>query len=191
MIKAIIFDNFGVFTTDTWREFVGTLKPDQIEPARALNRAYDSAHITLDEFLHEIEELTGKQPQLVEKLLDSDTTKNTELLNYIKTLKPQYKIGLLSNVGTNWIRDSFLTQQEQALFDDFVFSFEVHMAKPDPEIFTLACERLGVEPKEAVMIDDIDRYCAVAKEQGMQAIQYTDFASMKKQLEAILANSNN
>jgi putative hydrolase of the HAD superfamily len=191
MIKAIIFDCFGVLTADTWRKFTKTLPADQLENARALNRAYDSAHISLDEFLDEIQKLTGWQPELVAKLLDKETTKNIELLAYIKTLKPKYKIGLLSNIGTNWIRESFLTQNEQTLFDDMVMSYEVGLAKPNHQIFEIACARLDVEPEEAVFIDDIDRYCQAAEEVGMKAIVYTDLESMKLRLEQILADPNN
>ena len=69
--------------------------------------------------------------------------KNTELLDYIRTLKPTYKIGLLSNVSSNWIH-TFLTKPELDLFDDLVLSFEVGMTKHDARIFSLTSGRLGV-----------------------------------------------
>ncbi len=186
MIKAIIFDCFGVLTTDKWREFVATLPEDQRQSASDLNRSYGGAHIDKTEFLNSIQKLTGRQPQDIDEVLDNETSKNTELLNFIKTLKPQYKIGLLSNVASNWIRESFLTIDEQKLFDDFVFSYEVRMTKPDPRIFALAAERLGVLPEECVLVDDVDYYCGVARDQGMKTICYKDFQQAKNALHSQL-----
>jgi putative hydrolase of the HAD superfamily len=187
VIKAIIFDCFGVLTTDTWRAFVDSLPPEaDITRARELNHQYDAGLISLTEFLDQVHEATGKSPQLVEQLLDKETTKNTQLLDYIQTLRPTYKIGLLSNIGTDWITESFLTADEQALFDDMVLSHTVGMTKPDPAIFRLACERLGIEPTETVMIDDVDMYCSAAREVGMQAIVYQGFQQLKRDLDQVL-----
>lgn len=186
MIKAIIFDCFGVLTTDSWRAFTATLPPDQRDRASELNRAYDAGMISLAEFLQGIQEATGRQPDLIENLLDNDIVKNTALLKYIAELKPHYKIGMISNIATNWVREKLLTPEEQQLFNDMVFSYEVRVAKPDPRIFHLATQRLGVEANECVFIDDIDRYCEVATEVGMRAIVYQDFGQMQADLTEIL-----
>jgi putative hydrolase of the HAD superfamily len=187
MIKAVIVDCFGVLTSDTWKEFVESLPEDQREPAHQLNHAYDRGHISKSEFLDAVQDLTGRQPSYVDEKLDNETTKNTDLLAYIAELRQRgYKIGLLSNIATNWIRDHFLTDAEQALFDEFVFSYEVGLTKPDPRIFQLMAERLGAEPAACIMIDDIDSYCAAAREQGMQAVQYQSFEQLKAELEPLL-----
>jgi len=189
-MKAIIFDCFGVLTTDLWKEFLASLPADMdIEPARALNRAYDEGHIGMQEFLEGVRGVTGQTPSRVEELEEGtiDFIKNTSLLDFIGELRAQqYKIGMISNIATNWVRDSFLSAKEQQLFDAMIFSFEVGIAKPDTRIFELACERLGVEPAEAVFIDDIDRFCAAAKDLGMQAIVYKDLQQMKHELATIL-----
>jgi len=187
MIKAVIFDCFGVLTADKWKEFVGTI-PDKLrESARDINHAYDAGFINEEEFISQIKKLTGTSPGEVETIMADDRTKNTKLLNYIATLKLRYKIGLLSNIATNWIREEFLTPDEQTLFDEYILSYEVHLTKPDPRIFKIACERLGVEPSEAVLVDDIERYCDAAREFGIQAICYKDFVQTKRELEQILA----
>jgi len=96
--------------------------------------------------------------------------KNADLLDLIKELKSAYKIGLISNIGTNWVLEHFLTTEEQALFDTFVFSFEAGLVKPDERIYRLASERLGEPPSACVMIDDLERNCQGATDSGMQAI---------------------
>jgi epoxide hydrolase-like predicted phosphatase len=190
VIQAIIFDCFGVLTADIWHEFVLSLPDSQRAPADQINRAYDAGLITLDERLRHVRELTGHEPPDITAQLGVQSGKNTQLLNYIATLKTRYKIGMLSNIGTNWIRDEFLTVAEQALFDDMVFSFQVHLSKPDPQIFEIAAQRLGVDPDACVLIDDVLPYCTVAKELSMQAIVYNNFSQMRTELEKILASQS-
>lgn len=191
MIKAIIFDCFGVLTTDTWRAFIDSL-PDtaDVQTARDLNRAMDAGMISKEEFLQGVKEATGMLPPEVENMLGGEIVKNKPLLTYIADLKQRgYKIGLISNISSNWIRDQLLTPEETALFDHMILSYEVGMVKPDPRIFILACERLRVAPQETVMIDDIDSYIAGAEGEGMHGIVYTDLDTLKQHLNLLL-NSN-
>lgn len=187
MIRAIIFDCFGVLTTDLWKEFVATLPHAQVDAARDLNYRYDSGRLTRAEFKSEIEKLTGSKPREVEKLVSGEAYKNTELLELIGELSKHYKIGLLSNIASNWVLDVFLTAAEQELFDDFIFSHEVGMAKPDSRIFELAAKRLGVAPSECAFIDDSERHCAAAASLGMKTVVYENLPRMRGELDKILA----
>jgi epoxide hydrolase-like predicted phosphatase len=58
------------------------------------------------------------------------------------------------------------------LFDDIVCSAEVGMAKPEPAIYTLAAERLGLEPSECVFVDDLDTNVEAARQVGMHAVLF-------------------
>jgi HAD superfamily hydrolase (TIGR01509 family) len=187
MVQAIIFDCFGVLTTDKWREFTATLPPEQRDQARELNRAYGGAFIDKTEFLQAIYTLTGKLPEDIEETLDHNMLKNKQLLRLIAELRPAYKIGLLSNVASNWIRDQFLTADEQKLFDDFVFSYEQKMTKPDARLFELAAQRLGVPVTDCVLVDDVERYCSAAGDLGMQAVLYRNFPQARADLMQLLA----
>lgn len=188
MIRAAVFDCFGVLTTDTWRAFVDDL-PEGVDAdaARSLNQAFGAGFISREEFFAEIRALTGQLPPLTEDI--GEMTKNTALLEYVRELRGRgLKIGLLSNIASNWIRDTFLTAEEQALFDEMVLSFEVGMVKPDPRIFRLVCEKLRVAPAEAIMVDDIDRYCAVAEAEGMKVVVYDSLKQTKQEIEKLLEN---
>jgi len=55
-----------------------------------------------------------------------------------------------------------------------VISGDVGMHKPQPEIYRLACERLGVAPPDAVFVDDLRENCAGAEAVGMTAILHRD-----------------
>lgn len=190
MIKAIVFDCFGVLTVDIWRAFCDGLPVSVDRQAlRDLNRAADSGMIDFTDFAAGVMELTGEVLPDVTQMSGSAVVKNEALLTRIASLRSSYKIGLLSNISNDWITSQFLTLKEQALFDDIVASFEVQLTKPDPRIFELACERLGVATKEAVMVDDVERYVTAARETGMHGIIYDGLENFDREL-ATLLNTN-
>jgi epoxide hydrolase-like predicted phosphatase len=188
MIKAIIFDCFGVLTTDLLMEFTRTL-PEAVMP-----EVHDTIHqrssgiLSKEEFVDQLTRLTGQDKKKITEVTRPGGHKNEELFRYIKELKGQgYQIGLLSNVGSNWVREEFLSKEELKLFDDILLSYEVNLVKPDPKIFQLAAKRLGVDMKETVLVDDIDRYCGSARAEGMKAIVYQNFEQTKQDLQKLLA----
>ncbi len=60
------------------------------------------------------------------------------------------------------------------LFDTVVDSSQVGVRKPDPAIYTIACERLGVEPADCLLIDDITCNVDAARALGMTVIECAD-----------------
>jgi putative hydrolase of the HAD superfamily len=67
-----------------------------------------------------------------------------------------------------------------------VISGEVGLHKPQPEIFLLAAERLGVDPAECVFVDDLRENVAGAEEVGMTAILHRDPGATLARLEELL-----
>lgn len=188
MIRAIIFDCFGVLTTDLWRAFLDALPAGvDIDRARELNRALDAGIITRQEFIEEIEQLTGKRPPVVETLRHGEFVKNEQLIGYIRELKQSYAIGMISNISSNWIREHLLSADEQQLFDIMVLSHEVGMTKPDPTIYLHAAEMLGIAASECVFLDDSEGHCDGARAVGMHAITYKDFNQAKRELNELLS----
>jgi epoxide hydrolase-like predicted phosphatase len=91
---------------------------------------------------------------------------NVEL---VRTLRAGYKLSVLSNAdGT--LRGRLAGEKLDVLFDDIVVSAEVGMAKPDPAVFRLAVERLGLGPSECVFVDDWEKNVEAAREVGLQAV---------------------
>lgn len=187
VIKAIVFDCFGVLTSDTWQTFLDNLPPTaDADKAREVHRAYNSGQISKDECSKQIELATGRQFTEVEDQ-SSEIEKNQALLSYISELRQRhYKIGLLSNASSNWVREEFLTPDEQALFDDFVLSYELGLVKPEARLFAVTAERLGVKPAEAVLVDDKKSFCEEAQKSGMKAVLYHDFKQCQQELEELL-----
>jgi putative hydrolase of the HAD superfamily len=72
------------------------------------------------------------------------------------------------------------------VFDVVVESAVEGMRKPDPRIYRLTCERLGVEPSETVFLDDIGANLKPARAMGITTIKVDDTAQALRELEAVL-----
>jgi HAD superfamily hydrolase (TIGR01509 family) len=190
VIKAIIFDLFGVLSTEGFRVFCDKyFKNDPLKRTEAQQLMDQSSlgNVDYKSFIKKLAALGQVPEKLVYDYLD-DNVPNEPLFDYIRQeLKPKYKISLLSNASANWLHEIF-KPEDINLFDDAVISFEVHMTKPDPQMYKLAAKRLEVSSAECVFIDDIYRYCEGAKAVGMKAILYEDFVQMKIELEKILSS---
>lgn len=192
MIKAILFDCFGVLTTDYWLAFCDTIAdPAAAERAHELNRQYDRGFISQQEFIDQVAEATQRRPSEVAAVFTNDVAKNKELFDYIAELKKRgYKTGIISNVGSDWIRVSFLNDEEHRLFDVTVLSYEIGISKPDARIYLETTNRLNILPAEAVFTDDRQKHIDGAKDAGMHAILFEQFAQFKHDLEELLDSNN-
>jgi putative hydrolase of the HAD superfamily len=72
------------------------------------------------------------------------------------------------------------------MFDVVFLSYKEGIAKPNPDAFRLAAEKLGLAPEECVMIDDIAENCEGAEVAGMQSIQHVTNESTIAQLTVLL-----
>jgi epoxide hydrolase-like predicted phosphatase len=78
------------------------------------------------------------------------------------------------------------TDEIRSLFDEVVISAEVGLHKPQPEIYLLAAERLGVAPADCVFVDDLRENCAGAEAVGMTAVLHRDSAETISRVEKLL-----
>jgi epoxide hydrolase-like predicted phosphatase len=90
------------------------------------------------------------------------------------------RTALLSNSwGNTYPRETW-----DGMFDDIVISGEVGLRKPEPEIFHLAADRLGLRPEECVFIDDLELNIDGARALGMTAIHHTSYDKTRRELES-------
>ena len=94
-------------------------------------------------------------------------------LDLVRALRSRYKLSILSNADLSLRRRLELEIGIHDLFDDIVCSAEVGMAKPEPAVFNLAAERLGLAPAECAFVDDWDKNIDAASAVGMQAALYS------------------
>jgi HAD superfamily hydrolase (TIGR01509 family) len=188
VIKAIIFDCFGVLATDGWLPFKEEhfgYDEGLYAQATDLNKQADAGLLDYAEYVHQIALLADVTDAEVASNLDSNVP-NRKLFAYIQErLKPNYKIGLLSNSGGDWL-DRIFSPDQVALFDATVLSYQLGVVKPDPRMYEAIAQRLGVALDECVFVDDQQRYCTAAAEVGMQTVYYQTFDQTKRNLEKLL-----
>lgn len=95
------------------------------------------------------------------------------------------RTAMLSN---SWGVDGYPRERLDAIFDTLVISGEVGLRKPDPAIFRLAADRLGLDVEACVFVDDLDRNVNAAAELGMHGVLYrhSELEAVVGELRAVL-----
>lgn len=183
-IRGLIFDYGGVIWDMRW-DISRTLErehglrersiPDTLYGSE-LWRRVEVGDGDRDEWLRaahaELEALAGRElPPLHQNWRDRQhlIAPNIDL---IRRLRPPYKTSVLSNADNTLVsrlRDGLGIYD---LFDDVVCSADVGVAKPEPRIYALAAERLGLPPEQCVFIDDLERNIEAAREAGMHGVHF-------------------
>lgn len=112
----------------------------------------------------------GEYPDLHERFFGGDIL-DTQLVDFIRSLKPRYKIGIISNAWSR-VADLLAEWEIDDLFDVIVGSGDVGVMKPDPRIYQIALERLNVAAEEAVFVDDFIENVHGARALGMHAVHF-------------------
>jgi len=108
-----------------------------------------------------------------------------ELLGFIRSLRPRFKTGLVSNAWLD-MRAYIRRNKFEDAFDHLVISAEVGLAKPDPEIYIHALHQLGVSANRSVMIDDVRENLSAAQALGMRGVLFVESTAVRKELENML-----
>jgi len=108
-----------------------------------------------------------------------------ELVNYIRSLKPRYSTGLISNAWDG-LRPYMQREKFADAFDVLTISAEVGVMKPGAEIFQHALEQLEVKPKEAVFVDDFPENITGCEAVGMHGILFKSTEQVLKDLKKLL-----
>jgi putative hydrolase of the HAD superfamily len=194
MIKAIIFDFGGVLvrTEDAsgrrrWeaRLGLGESELDQLvfnsEVSLRATRG-ELPHAAVWEHVAEALKLDNEQLDFCRQDFWLGDRLDLDLVALLKSLRPRYKTAILSNAwssGREIIAHQFgLEQAVEAI----LVSAEEGLAKPDPRLYQLAAKRLGVEPGEAVMVDDFLVNVEGARAAGLHAIHYQPGLDVRAEL---------
>lgn len=185
MIRALIFDCFGVLVRDGWLPYKERhFGEDHTlwQEATDLNRMVDAGLLTYEDFLKGVAELAHIDMNQARREIENNPA-NEQLFEWIRDdLKPQYKIGLLSNAARDWLGDLFEPWQVE-LLDETVLSYQMGALKPEPVMYRTIAERLGVDMSECLFIDDQQRYCDGATALGMPSVHYIDNKSLQIELQ--------
>jgi putative hydrolase of the HAD superfamily len=107
---------------------------------------------------------------------------NPGMVELVTALRERMLVGLLSNAAPGLEEELLGHYGIHHLFHDVINSATVRLAKPDPRVFRLAAERLGLAPGECFFIDDLPHNVAAARETGMQAHHFTGYDGLAEAL---------
>lgn len=210
MIKAVLWDFGGVITSSPFEAFnryeleqgipenfirsVNSKNPDSNAWAQ-----FESSQVSAAEFdglFADETELAGHRIPGNEVLSLLSGEVRPEMVNAIKLIKQKYRVACLTNnvkgAGTGAGMASTSDKAAQikdimAQFDFVIESSKVGFRKPDPQFYQLACEKLAIDPSEAVFLDDLGINLKPAKAMGMTTIKVVSAAQALTELSAILS----
>jgi putative hydrolase of the HAD superfamily len=197
-LRAVIFDYGMVLTGPRDPEShaallrITGLPLEQFENFYWAHRhAYDEGKLSGITFWQKLVRDAGLnlEPSIVEELSDTDarmwTTENPAMLAWQQQLKQRGLLtAILSNMGDNVLANLEREFDWIHRFDVLIWSYQWHMAKPDPAIYHLVLNKLGVRPEEALFLDDKLLNVEAAQALGMKAIEFTTIDHLREDLKA-------
>jgi putative hydrolase of the HAD superfamily len=196
-VRGLIVDYGGVLTSNVFDAFRDFCREEGLDPetvrqlfrddprALQLVRSLEVGEIEEEEFSSGFGGLLGIRDSngLVDRIFGR-VEADDDMVAAVKRAKASgVRTGLLSNsMGTSRYDRTVFPE----LFDGVVISGEVGLHKPQPEIFRLSCERVGLPPEECVFVDDLKENCVGAEAIGMTAILHRGAETTIPELERLL-----
>lgn len=182
MIKAVIFDHDGVLVNSpaiTWTE-----RKKYLQEKYEINLAAEDVQAVLGLSQEEQATFLGKKFHVTidfddyaqhRHLLESVLEKQLKVLPGAKELiedlmKKEIKVAIASSKPRRLILRELQRLKLNTYFDIVLAKEDVAKTKPDPEVFLLAAQKLGVNPEECAVIEDAIHGIVAAKKSGMAAI---------------------
>ncbi|MEA2374698.1 MAG: putative hydrolase of the superfamily [Thermoleophilaceae bacterium] len=196
-MKGLIVDFGGVLTTNVFESFQAFSVAEGLETEAvrklfrergeglSLLRQLERGEVEVPEFERRFAPLLGvREPEgMVERLFAGVKPDERMIEAVRRTRAAGVPTGLISN---SWGGTTYDNANIDELFDAVVISGEVGLHKPEPEIFHLGAERLGVPPEECVFVDDLRENCEGAEAVGMTAILHRGADGTLPELERLL-----
>jgi epoxide hydrolase-like predicted phosphatase len=196
-VRGLILDFGGVLTTNVFESFQAFCAAEGLEEnavrklfrergdGLALLRQLERGELEVPEFERRFAPLLGvaEADGMVARLFGR-VQPDDQMIDAVKRVRSQgIPTGLISNSWGGTTYDQVVMDE---LFDAIVISGEVGLHKPEPEIFQLGAERLGVPPEECVFVDDLRENCEGAEAVGMTAILHRGAEGTLPELERLL-----
>ena len=194
---GLLIDFGGVLTTSVWDSFADFCREKKLEEdavkrlfredpeALAELRGLETGQLSEDEFeLRFAKRLgLGEASDLIDSMFRGMRPDELMVAATRDARSSGIRTGLVSN---SWSTSHYDRDLLAELFDAVVISAEVGMHKPQPEIYLLAADRLGLAPARCVFVDDLRENCAGAEAVGMTAILHRDPAETIARMEELL-----
>jgi epoxide hydrolase-like predicted phosphatase len=196
-VKGLIVDFGGVLTTNVFDSFKAFCRAEGLPEdsvknmfreqgeGLALLRQLEKGELSSQEFSQQFAPLLGASPDNLVERLFGGVGPDEPMVDAVRRARAAgIKTGLISNSwGEGLAYDQAMLDE---LFDAVVISGDVGLHKPQPEIFLMGAERIGIAPEECVFVDDLRENCAGAETVGMTAILHRGSDGTLPQLEELL-----
>lgn len=195
--KAVLFDFGGVLTTPVWQTFADFCEAEGLDPqtmrrlfredpqALASLRRLEAGEVSERDFERGFAAKLGivDDEGLIDRLF-AGMRPVPEMLDEVRRIRAAaIKTALVSN---SWSTSHYDRDLLAELFDEVLISGELGLHKPQPEIYLLAAERVGVNPAECVFVDDLRENCEGAEAVGMTPVRHRDPAATIAELRALV-----
>lgn len=196
MVKAVIFDMDGLMIDServTYEGYAISLEkrgyPDSIEfykktlgttisTACQMYQDYYGKDIPFYEILDEVHQYIEEDFQTngvpIKKGL-------IELLTYLK--EHQYQIVVATSSERERVDRIFKQADLAKYFDEYVCGDEVTHGKPNPEVFLKACQKISIDPSDAIVLEDSEAGIQAAYSANIPVICIPDMKYPEKQYE--------
>ena len=125
------------------------------------------------EVRHQLGVPEDQQPELQRDFWAGEQL-DTELVQFIQSLRPRYKIGIISNAWSDARLFHNVKFKMNTWTDGATYSAEVKLLKPDPRIYQLALSQLDVRAHESMFVDDMPVNVAAAQALGIKGVLCQD-----------------
>jgi putative hydrolase of the HAD superfamily len=194
--RGLLVDWGGVLTSDLFDSFrafceIEGLEPDAIATAfrtdpdsRELLISFETGTLPEEEFELQLAPRLGvAAPGLIDRLFAGSSPDETMIGAVRHARAGGVRTGLVSN---SWGTRRYPRDLLAELFDAVVISGEVGMRKPAPKIYALGAERIGLEPRECVFVDDLPFNLTPAADLGMATVHHVSAERTIPELERLL-----
>lgn len=188
MIKAVLFDFFGVIFSDSYWDFVSRDNPHYTF-FRDIKDQVNLGQIKWPEFIQRLAKIMGKPVEEINQLYKAERL-DPRMIDYIHELHKTCKVALVTNASDNFIENMLDRANIRKLFNELIVSSQVGYMKPDPRIYIHALQKLEVSPNETVMVDDNAENIKSAESLGLHGIVYKGFDQFVIDMSNLMTNSN-
>jgi len=207
VIRAVISDFGGVLTTPLAGSFtafaersgiplaaLGTAMAtvaarDGVNPLHELERGRVTEASFMEAIGATLSEQIGRDVGMVSFAADyfDGLEPNAPMIELMASLRDSgLRMALLTNNVHEWECHWRAMAPIEELFELVVDSSQVGMRKPEPAIYQLTTDRLGVDPRECLFIDDFEHNCDAARDAGMTTVVYRDAEQAIAEVHAAL-----
>jgi epoxide hydrolase-like predicted phosphatase len=194
-LQGLLVDFGGVLTTNIWESFDSFCEQEGLErgavlelfrsdgEALALLRSLERGAVTDEVFERDFGDLLGVDPSgLIERLF-AGLAPEPSMIDAVSAARAGgTRTGLITNSWGTGIYE----RAPMAIFDATVISGDVGLHKPEPAIYELGAERIGLPPSACIFVDDLRENVAGAEAVGMTAVLHRSPAETIAELERAL-----